>query len=300
MANTKIEWTDRTWNPITGCDKISEGCLHCYAKPMASRLQGRYGYHKENPFQVTIHDEAKFCEPYSWKKPSMVFVCSMGDLFHEDVPEKELDKVFAIAATLPQHKFLFLTKRPERMKAYLLQEKKELAEKWVSAIYELPIADKHDDSDAPACYIYNRREQNWPLANIWLGVTTENQERANERIPSLLMTPAAKRFISVEPMLGPVDLINIEHKDSQGKHVCFFQVLEPLEGYRPRIDWVICGGETGRKARPIEAFWVRKLKDQCQEKKVPFFFKSWGKAGPVGAKLDGSITQQFPEDVDNG
>src|SRR3990170_4343202 len=161
MANTKIEWATKSWNPITGCTKVSAGCQNCYAKRMAKRLAGRYGYPKDNPFAVTPHPE-RLQEPLSWKKPQRIFVCSMGDLFHEAVSFSFVRRVLDIVDSCPQHTFLFLTKRPERMEYY-------------------------------------------PRRNVWLGVSVENQETEDERIPLLLQPPAAKRFVSYEPALGPVD-----------------------------------------------------------------------------------------------
>ena len=170
MADTKIEWADKVWNPVTGCTPISEGCEHCYAERMAKRLAGRFGYPEDEPFRVTYHED-KLTEPSSWKSPKRVFVCSMADLFHEDVSFDYLYRVFSVMGECPQHTFMILTKRPERMKAFF---------------------DGHQILDY--------------IPYVWLGVTCENQARADERIPILLQIPAAVRFVSLEPMLGPVDL----------------------------------------------------------------------------------------------
>lgn len=253
MADTKIEWATKVWNPVTGCSKISPGCQNCYAERMAKRLAGRCGYPKDDPFGITLHKD-KLSEPLKWRKPQMVFVCSMGDLFHEDVPDDWLDQIFwEMGHTHQRHTFLILTKRPERMRDWLLQAYRG----------------------------------NAPYPNIWLGVTVENQEMADKRIPMLLQAPAAKRFISVEPMLGPVDLNKwfYLHGPSTG---FWYDCLGRKRGgggiggdafsvvLSKDIDWVICGGETGPKARPIHPGWVRSLRDQCKEADVPFFFKSWG------------------------
>ena len=232
MADTKIEWTDKTWNPVTGCTKISEGCQYCYAERMSKRLAGRCGYDKDEPFKVTFHPD-KLDEPLRWKKPSMVFVCSMGDLFHEDVDDGFLCRVFDVMAVAEHHTFLILTKRPKRMMNF----------------FDITVYGKRD--------------------NLWLGVTAENQQRADERIPILLEIPAAKRFVSVEPMLGPGDITKYISRDYAK---CRCMICDD----NPTLDWVICGGETGPKARPMHPNWVRSLSDQCQEAGTPFFFKSWG------------------------
>lgn len=230
---SKIEWTEATWNPVTGCTPISEGCEHCYAKRMATRLRGRSGYPEDEPFKVTFHPE-KLWEPYHWRKPRKIFVCSMGDLFHEDIPWWNLNKVFAVVEASPWHRFMVLTKRPQRMRGYF---------DYLRTIW---------------------RVREWPASNLWLGVTAENQQRADERIPVLLEIPAVRRFVSIEPMLGPVDLRRA------------FGTEGPRQTYIEQLDWVICGGETGPGARPLHPDWGRSLRDQCQAAGVPFFFKSWG------------------------
>lgn len=246
MADTKIEWATKTWNPITGCTKISVGCQNCYAERMSKRLAGRYGYDKDNPFKVTLHPD-RLGEPLKWRKPQMVFVCSMGDLFHKDVDRGFLCRMFDVMIVAEQHTFLILTKRPGHMKSFV-----------GSCVHGVP-------------------------SNIWLGVTAENQETANKRIPILLQIPAAKRFVSVEPMLGPVNLYNLTL--SPETHPGLFTVKPPDGGWRTsalgnalasNVDWVICGGETGPGARPMHPEWARSLRDQCVNAGVPFFFKSWG------------------------
>lgn len=170
MADTKISWCDKTWNPITGCTKCSPGCVNCYAERMSKRLAGRCGYPKENPFAVTFHPD-KLQEPMKWHKPSRIFVCSMGDLFHEQVKDEWIDAVFMTMDLSRRHTFMILTKRPERMREYLSGRTHI-----IRMVY--------------------------PLPNVWLGVTVENQEQADKRIPFLLDTPAAKRFVSVERCWG--------------------------------------------------------------------------------------------------
>lgn len=253
---SKIEWTDATWNPITGCTPVSEGCANCYAKREAEgRLRGKYGYPQDNPFRVTFHED-KLEQPLKWRRPRKIFVCSMGDLFHEDVPVEWIDKVIDVIARCEQHRFMLLTKRPERMKDYFLglRDDPEQAMRFRSGRTEL-----HK-------YALALRKGE-PLRNVWLGVTAENQQRADERIPMLLQIPAAKLFVSVEPMLGPVDLYQWLGGDRE---------IDPPHKYNGGLDWVICGGETGPEARPMHREWVRSLRDQCVAAQVPFFFKSWG------------------------
>ncbi len=223
---TKIEWCDETWNPVTGCSPASDGCKNCYASRMIGRNLPHMGH--EGPFsRVQFHPD-RLDQPLRWKKPRRIFVCSMGDLFHEDVKEEWINSVLRVAADTTRHTFMLLTKRPGRMSAYLNR-------KW----------------DIPK--------------NVWLGVTAENQATFDERIPILLQTPAAKRFVSVEPMLGPVDLGVYGHR-----------MGSPKSAIRGVIDWVIVGGETGPGARPMHPDWARGLRDQCQAAGVPFFFKQWG------------------------
>lgn len=263
MAKTKIEWAEAVWNPITGCTPVSEGCQNCYARRMSKRLAGRCGYPKDDPFKVTLHPE-RLEEPLQWKKPRRVFVCSMGDIFHPDVQPIWLAMIFNVIREYPQHTFMVLTKRPE-------------------------IALEHTHNTMLSPY--------FGLSNLYLGVTAENQEQANKRIPVLLQIPAAIRFVSVEPMLGPVDLDMIaqEHKGIPGCIDALRGVFWPALGDPdleydqritdlPRINWVICGGETGPGARPMHPAWVRSLRDQCVDSVTPFFFKSWGEwILPVGA-----------------
>ena len=247
MSKTNIEWTGHTWNPMSGCTKISEGCKNCYAEKMAYRLQamGTKGY--ENGFTVTLHPE-KLREPLERKKPTMYFV-SMGDLFHEDVPFSFIKEVFLMMGYANQHTYQILTKRPERMREFIL---------W--------FMDK-----IPAIEGEKRRFENWSN-NIWLGVTAENQEQADKRIPILIDTPAAVRFVSIEPMLGEINLQKLHRKMVNGAPA--YPCNEP---YLFDLDWVIVGGETGANARPMHPDWVRSIKEQCEEARVPFFFKKWGK-----------------------
>lgn len=276
---SKIEWTDRTWNPITGCSKISEGCKNCYAEVMTSRLCAMGVKKYENGFdKVTFHEDA-LEEPLKWKKPSRIFVCSMSDLFHEGVPFEKLEKVFNIMHAADWHTFLLLTKRPERMGKFL------------SWYYGADLR---------------------PVSHIWLGVTVENQEQADKRIPYLLATPAAKRFVSVEPLIDCIDLKYVLIKKSDAPERGKPDVtIDALKGWfggfyneRTKLDWVIVGGESGPNARPMKKEWVLNIKRQCDEQGVQFFFKQWGTYGEDGVKrnkkanghlIDGKEYQAMPE-----
>ena len=284
MNTTSISWTEKTWNPISGCTPISEGCANCYAKRMAQRLRGRCGYPADEPFRVTLHED-KLNEPLRMRKPARVFVASMGDLFHEDVPDEFIDKVFAVMALAPQHTYMVLTKRPERMRDYLsannvdepsISGREALCLRLMRTAKSIDaVAYERLGADA-----FHWHPEAWP--QVWLGVTAENQARADERIPLLLQTPAAVRFVSVEPMLGPVDLRHLHYQGITeidalaGTH----GLIRPHGGKCANLDWVICGGETSAKARPMHPDWVRGLRDQCQTAPVPFHFKGWGEWGP--------------------
>ena len=268
MSKSSIEWTGFTWNPVTGCDKVSAGCKHCYAEIMHRRLRGMFPEKYSKPFlgNVQLHEVVLY-DPLKWKKDRLVFVNSMSDLFHKDVPFEFVDKVFAVMA-VTQHTFQVLTKRPERLREYFSVNKNELVERWEHAATDLGITDKKEDPDAAACYIFNRCEKEWPLKNIWLGVSCENQEAADLRIPDLLNVPASVRFLSCEPLLGPLMLFGQTEKYSYN----WLGFGSPNK----KIDWVIVGGESGHKARPMHPDWVRSLGDQCARASVPFFFKQWG------------------------
>lgn len=231
---SKIEWTDETFNPVTGCTPVSRGCDHCYARRMANRLRGRHGYPKEEPFQVTLHPD-RLDEPLHWRKPRRVFVCSMGDLFHESAPFEFVKRVWMVAAECLHHTFLFLTKRPERLQTFT---------QWMAGHDDISIAE-------------------WPR-NCWLGVSVEDQKTADERIPLLLQTPAAVRFISAEPLLGEIDLTGY------------------LGPSREALDQVIVGGESGPGARPMHPDWARGLRDQAVGAGVSYFFKQQGEWAPCG------------------
>jgi len=221
-------YTGETWNPIVGCSPLSKGCEHCYAARLAStRLKHVSKYRdlaKEGKWtgEVRLWPNA-ITEPLHWQKPRAIFVCDMGDLFHPNVRIQDIECVYSVMRRCPQHLFMVLTKRPDRMYVW---------------------------SETPV------------LPNVWIGTTVESQEYV-DRIATLLRIPAAKHFVSVEPMLGEIDLDDYLAGYGSGDH----------------LDWVICGGESGPKARPIDPDWVRSLRDQCIEAKVPFHFKQWGSFG---------------------
>jgi len=237
MGTTKIEWCEKSWNPITGCSHSgSSGCANCYAKRMAYRLKGRHGYPKDDPFRVIFHPD-RLDEPLHWKKPTRIFVCSMGDLFHDDVDGFWLSAIWSIIERCYWHTFLILTKRPERWKRL-----------------------------TPSLQLYK---------NIWLGVSVEDQKTADERIPILLQIPAAKRFISFEPLLEGIGEV-----DFNGIH------------------WAIIGGETGPNARPMEYDWAFSLSEQCEDAGIPFFYKygpnDEGKVCKM-PRLKGIVWDQIPD-----
>ena len=230
---SKIEWTESTWNPVTGCTKISDGCKNCYAERMALRLKAAGSPNYANGFHVTLHEHALEI-PLHWKQPRAIFVNSMSDLFHKDVPFDFISKVFDVMHRASQHRFQILTKRSER----LLELSARLS---------------------------------WP-ENVWMGVTVENAD-CTFRIDHLRETDAAIKFISFEPLLGPISNIDIEG-----------------------IDWIIVGGESGPKARPMEPEWATNIRDQSLVAGVPFFFKQWGGINKkkAGRALDGCIWDQMP------
>ena len=240
--SSTIEWTEATWNPTTGCTKVSPGCKNCYAERMANRLKAMGQPRYANGFQLALQDDIVEL-PLKWKKPRVIFVNSMSDLFHKDVPDDFIRRCFSVMAEASQHKFQVLSKRPERV---------------------LELASKIDWAN-----------------NIWMGTSVENADYV-ERIRTLQKIPAAIRFLSVEPLLGPISRM-------------------PLKD----IHWVIVGGESGPKSRPMDIEWVRGIREQCTSKKVPFFFKQWGAFGPDGVRrskkangreLDGREWSEMPHD----
>lgn len=291
---TKIEWTDATWNPVTGCSVVSPGCTNCYAMRLAgTRMRshpsraGLTSVSRAGPVwngEVRFNDEW-LAEPMHWRRPRRIFVCAHGDLFHDKVPDEWIDRVFAIMALCPQHTFQVLTKRPERMRQYIAARERDIA---VQLAAHPHYASRFRAGHAEFGHIRYRPEDDswhmpWPLPNVWLGVSVENQETANERIPLLLATPAAKCFVSAEPLLGPVS-IESWLKPRQWTHDDGYGGKGPGWSSDHRtLDWVICGGESGPDARPMHPDWVRSLRDQCADTGVPFHFKQWGEWAPESA-----------------
>ena len=292
-TGSSIEWTDATWNPVVGCTRASAGCDHCYAVAMTHRLEGmgqsKYaGLTVLNPrgerhFNGVVRtDEAALGIPLRWKKPRRVFVNSMSDLFHKDVPFEFIDRVFAVmnatawrlpipedvTKTKPWHTYQVLTKRPERMAEYLASRmgKFKLGKHPLFQCRDIFCGHGPDLMNASAVL-------QWPMPNVWLGTSCENQAMADERVPHLLACPAAVRFLSCEPLLGPIDFMWDR-------------------SMRIGLDWVIVGGESGHGARPMNPEWARSIRDQCFHNDVAFFMKQMG--GAIDKRHD---LEDMPEDL---
>lgn len=280
MSESTIEWTNATWNVSTGCNKISAGCKFCYAEMMSRRLKAMGQKKYQNGFGVLTTHEDTLKEPYKWEKPRMIFVNSMSDLFHEKMPFDFIQKVFEVMNDCSQHTFQVLTKRADILAKY-----------------------------APFL--------NW-TDNIWAGVSVENQEQADRRIPYLLQTPAKTKFLSCEPLLGAINFENTIHFEGQGSYDPDYQNTNYLTGeihvskYEPAsehdfadyksagIDWVIVGGESGRgEIRPMQEEWAVSIMEQCKAANVPFFFKQWGGTNKkkTGRELQGVIYSEMPKPV---
>lgn len=310
---TKIEWTHglngrvgRTWNPVAGCTVISPGCTNCYAMRMAARInkmtpsshyEGLTKIVNGNPVwtgKIARAPDKIFNAPLKWGKPTRIFVNSMSDLFHDDMPDEWIDRVFAIIALSPQHTFQILTKRAARMRKYV-NCFKPWRDKLNAPIMKMANADVLPDGWPGV----GRRLPSWPLPNVWLGVSVEDQARADERIPLLLETPAAVRFISAEPLLSGLDLW---HPETCGD-------CDPCYGGRPDqcaiggyyvgllggLDWVIIGGESGPGKRPVDLAWMRSIRDQCLAAGVPLFVKQIDKRIPIPDDL---MIRQWPKGVE--
>ena len=277
---TKIEWTDAVWNPVTGCSKVSQGCRNCYAERMAKRFAGMNGYPADDPFKVTLHPD-KLDLPLRWKKPRRIFVNSMSDLFHKDVPDEFIDRVFATMALCSHHTFQILTKRPERMAAYVNGMQRETIESYGETFIDIPRLQSAPDA--------------WPLPNVWLGTSIEDQPTANRRIPELLKCQASVLFISAEPLLGPVDLTEVELPSRYNvtpTTPAYINALtrmddDHLYNVHDALDWVIVGGESGPGARPMHPDWVRAIRDVCQVSGTPFLFKQHGEWLPADEHMRG-------------
>lgn len=346
---SKIEWTEATWNAIVGCSIVSPGCTNCYAMKMAGRLEamgtlqhysGTTKRSKAGPVwtgKLALAPERTLIEPLRRRKPTTYFVNSMGDLFHEDVPDAWIDRIFAVMALAPQHTFQVLTKRAARMRDYLTDS--DLSNRisaalgcmldgdWVwtegkrfrQAIERLidVFAGMSTDDDGNIVY----HDDPWPLPNVWLGVSAEDQRRADERVPDLRATPAAIRLVSAEPLLGPIDFGRIpspvvtpedegyyhsaldggdtHYRDSDPDYdgkVWTDAVDGPL---MEKLDWIIVGGESGKGARPMHPGWARAIRDQCAAAGTAFFFKQWGEWGfdPFLIEAGGPSFHRFEDGV---
>jgi protein gp37 len=258
-ADSKIEWTDTTWNPTTGCSKVSPGCAHCYAETLTQRYAGAKGWPAEfkpwtptNAAENVVLHPSRLEDPFKWRTPRRVFVNSMSDLFHEEIPDHFRAGIFSVMRIAERHQFQVLTKRPEIMRDFV---KRWLAETGFD-----------------------------PLPNVWLGVTVENQRWADERIPILLDTPAAVRFVSAEPLLGRINLFPYLHVTSSGRGNEYMH-------YRERLDWVIVGGESGAKHRPFDPSWALDIVCDCRNSAVACFVKQLGGARP------GNRLEDLPADL---
>ena len=282
---TEISWTDSTWNPVVGCTKVSTGCKFCYAERVSKRMGKEFT-------EVTLHPE-RLDQPLRWRKSRKIFVCSMSDLFHEDVPDTFILDAVKMMRYATQHTYQILTKRPERMRQF------------ISAAYVMLAT---SNPDLP--------ELSWPLPNVWLGISAENQEQADKRIPLLLQTPAAVRFVSLEPLLGSINLDRYLWASGDDG--------EPSprnDPYTPSLHWIIVGGESGgpperalveRESwhgqggmkygpwvpKPDALEWVRGIRDRCVAAGISFLHKQWGGPTPKsgGRVLDGKIWHQFPDE----
>lgn len=315
-VNTSIEWTDSTWNCLRGCTRVSEGCRNCYAEKVAYRFSGEGLPYQGLAVLKNGHPswtgkvefvEKHLLDPLKWgliyagpntePRSRRIFVNSMSDLFHENVTDEMRDKIFAVMALCPRHIFQVLTKRPERMLEWFGKKITNTMSK--QACWTAPWRVWRQSTDVqieakretfnPFHWAGDEREEiaPWPLPNVWLGVSVENQATADARIPLLLQTPAAVRFISAEPLLGPISLRwknstfdpHPRHErpnpDERGR-----VSTNEYDGLR-ELDWVICGGESGPGARPMHPDWARSLRDQCAAAGVPFFFKQFGEFAPA-------------------
>lgn len=300
-SSHKIQWLNlpgykgETWNPIIGCSKVSEGCKNCYAEKMATRINhiefGRHGAYSDKRNYTHVVEGAfpgagwngkthliksALNKPLHWKKPRVIFVCSMGDMFHDSISITDIDRVFTVMASCPQHIFIVLTKRPENMLRWFNYKDTSWANKGMQG----------DERIRYNCYHnygvqVEYKDWKWPFENVWLGVSAENQKQADIRIPFLLQTPAAVRFVSAEPLLAPIDFT------IRTDEYCHNMLSGGFAGVRMneacisnKLDWVICGGESGHNARPMHPDWVRSIRDQCNTVGMPFFFKQWGELVP--------------------
>jgi protein gp37 len=308
-TNSRIEWTEATWNPILGCDKVSPGCDDCYAIRQSRMRSGNPNPNIRDAYRgIVARNQAgeidwtgqinllphRLTQPLKWRQPKRIFVNSMSDLFHPDVPDNFITQVFAVMAQAQHHTFQILTKRHARMRAFLTdrctcgaghQPGEHLRS--MMALAGVEGSQLHVPGVSGQAVFFERA---WPLDNVWIGVSVENQKWANTRIPVLLDTPAAVRWLSCEPLIGPIDLGelrtmdgpvdalvgNLDHVRDPSGELTAMNNPRPL----PRIDWVVAGGETGPRAHPMHPDWARQLRDQTTAAGVPFHFKQWGDWSP--------------------
>ncbi|RSS33778.1 DUF5131 family protein [Streptomyces sp. WAC08241] len=260
---TDIEWTDRTWNAVTGCTQISAGCDNCYARTIAERFRGGAAF--PHGFDIQVRPD-KVNAPLTWRKPAKVFVNSMSDLFHAGIDRAWIADIFAVMAAAPRHTFQVLTKRHARMRSLLADPA------FVDQVRSRAIG----KGLTPEAWT-------WPLPNVWLGVSVENQQWADIRIPALLDTPATIRWISAEPLLGPIDITDYTWKpcpccNGEGHDEACGPCADTHcdSGRIKALRWVVAGGESGHGARPAHPDWFRTLRDQCAQERIPYLFKQWG------------------------
>lgn len=311
---SKIEWTDATWNPVTGCSVVSPGCTNCYAMSLAgTRLRGhssRQGLTRDTKAGPVWTGEVRFNrqwldQPLRWRRSRMIFVCAHGDLFHESVPDAWVDQVFAVMALTPQHTYQVLTKRSARMREFMARSAGRIADR-VMELRRSDLAMRNGMGPSvvvPLPHIRPGMEW-WPLPNVWLGVSAERQQEADARIPDLLATPAAVRFISAEPLLGPTDLTRLNDGPAPGTINALSGdaydgrgVQFPVKPF-PRLNWIIVGGESGPNARPMHPDWARSIRDQCTAAGIPFFFKQWGEweiACDANGRRNGYAVHRMPD-----
>lgn len=316
MGNSAIQWTDKTWAPLTGCTRVSPGCDHCYAFQLHDMRhlawkRDRWDtapkqYHQ--PFSTVQLLHHRLAEPLGWRTPSKIFLTSMGDLFHDDVPDEYLDHLFAVMALTPQHTYQVLTKRPERMARYL---------RCIARPHDISRAMRTLPGDTRHLARYQqiiRVGLPWPLPNVWLGTSVENQRAADERIPHLRRAPAVIRFLSMEPLLERVNLIGdpddgvygpIWDVQSVKLRTDYGTGIEHDVAVSSGIDWVIVGGESGTHARPMDLQWVRDLRLQCGEAGIALFVKQLGARPYMGSQQNparlrdrhGGNADEWPADL---
>lgn len=281
MSQTAIQWTDKVWNPVTGCLKISPGCTHCYAKQMAERLQRMGNPRYQNGFELTLHHD-KIEEPLRWRKPCRVFVNSMSDLFHPLVPEYFISRVCAVMVATPHLQYQVLTKRAPGMAGYFDSDAN-----WARILDYAYDLCRDSERLENAFYDVSHLGR---IPNLLVGTSVENQDYIGRITDLMEVNRAGGRFISVEPMLGPIAL-------HATRVFPFHEYIRRGDVTYPALDWVICGGESGPGYRAPNPEWVRGLKNQCEEADIPFFFKQWGGRTPKsgGNLLDGQAYLAFPE-----